>query len=174
MSDGLHGFDFLHGRWRVAHRRLRERLVGSQEWDAYEAVAVCIPILDGLGNVDEFRSAEGPIGASLRFFDLATQLWSIWWVSSRDGLLGPPVTGGFEHGVGTFLGPDAHDGRPVLVRFIWQDDASKPRWEQAFSTDAGATWETNWVMEFSRDTSPRPPLWPPTFSAAGSGAEPTS
>jgi hypothetical protein len=25
-----------------------------------------------------------------------------------------------------------------------------PRWEQAFSADDGDTWETNWVMEFSR------------------------
>ena len=25
-----------------------------------------------------------------------------------------------------------------------------PRWEQAFSDDDGATWETNWVMEFTR------------------------
>ena len=165
MPDGMRGFDFLHGRWRVDHRRLRERLAGSQEWDAFKAVAVCIPILDGLGNIDEFRSDAGPIGASLRFFDLATRRWSIWWVSSRDGLLQPPVTGGFEHGVGTFLGPDAHEGKPVLVRYIWQVDPSTPRWEQAFSTDAGATWEINWVMEFSRDTSPRPPVWPPAFSA---------
>ena len=25
-----------------------------------------------------------------------------------------------------------------------------PRWEQAFSEDAGTTWETNWVMDFKR------------------------
>ena len=24
------------------------------------------------------------------------------------------------------------------------------RWEQAFSADGGATWEVNWVMEFTR------------------------
>jgi hypothetical protein len=24
------------------------------------------------------------------------------------------------------------------------------RWEQAFSTDGGATWETNWIAEFTR------------------------
>jgi hypothetical protein len=25
-----------------------------------------------------------------------------------------------------------------------------PRWEQAFSPDGGTTWETNWVMDFTR------------------------
>jgi hypothetical protein len=25
-----------------------------------------------------------------------------------------------------------------------------PRWEQAFSTNVGVTWETNWIMEFTR------------------------
>jgi hypothetical protein len=29
--DGVHGFDFLHGGWDVAHCRLRERLVGSED-----------------------------------------------------------------------------------------------------------------------------------------------
>jgi hypothetical protein len=24
------------------------------------------------------------------------------------------------------------------------------QWEQAFSPDGGATWETNWVMRYSR------------------------
>ena len=26
-----------------------------------------------------------------------------------------------------------------------------PRWEQAFSADGGKTWETNWVMEMTRN-----------------------
>jgi hypothetical protein len=24
------------------------------------------------------------------------------------------------------------------------------RWEQAFSLDKGASWETNWIMDFTR------------------------
>ena len=43
------------------------------------------------------------------------------------------------------------EGRPIRVRFLWLHTATPtPRWEQAFSTDQGLTWETNWEMDFSR------------------------
>lgn len=36
---------------------------------------------------------------------------------------------------------------PIKLRFLWTMAAPDvPRWEQAFSSDGGATWETNWVM----------------------------
>jgi hypothetical protein len=35
------------------------------------------------------------------------------------------------------------------VRFIWTRGPT-PRWEQAFSEDGGRTWETNWVMDYTR------------------------
>jgi hypothetical protein len=42
-------------------------------------------------------------------------------------------------------------GRPIMVRFVWSDIAEKSaRWQQAFSDDAGKTWETNWTMDFRR------------------------
>lgn len=35
----------------------------------------------------------------------------------------------------------------ILVAAIWPTSA---RWEQAYSANAGKTWETNWIMEFRR------------------------
>ena len=62
-----------------------------------------------------------------------------------------PVIGGFENGVGTFHADDTLDGRPIRIRFHWLGtDGNTPRWEQAFSSDGGATWETNWIMQFTR------------------------
>ena len=147
-------FDFWMGSWNVHNRRLRRRLAGSDEWDEFEATVVARPLLDGLGNEDEFRTdyEGGFIGMSFRFFDPETSLWSIYWADTRRlGILDPPVLGGFDGDTGIFEGDDTFDGRPILVRFTWSGVTTpKPRWEQAFSEDSGETWETNWVMDFTR------------------------
>jgi hypothetical protein len=89
-------------------------------------------------------------GVALRAFDPAKLLWSIYWVSARDGVLQQPVTGGFEGDIGRFEGDDSDRGQPVKVRFLWQRGGGSPRWEQSFSYDSGQTWELNWVMAFQR------------------------
>jgi hypothetical protein len=153
--SAVHDFDFYMGSWRVHHRRLRERLAGNDEWDEFDGTSVAWPLLDGAGNVDD-NVLELPSGTyravSLRSFDPATSQWSIWWLDGRNPRsIEPPVVGGFENGVGTFIGDDTFHGKPILVRFIWSDiTATTCRWEQAFSPDGGATWEVNWVMESSR------------------------
>ena len=150
-----HDFDFLLGRWTVRNRRLVERLAGSDEWDEFDAKAAARPLPGGLGNEDVFCSDYGGgfVGMSFRFFDPETEQWFIYWADTRrPGLLDPPVVGSFDGDLGTFEGDDTHDGRPVRVRFVWSRVASEsPRWEQAFSTDGGETWETNWIMDFTRN-----------------------
>ena len=88
---------------------------------------------------------------TLRTFDTAKRQWSIYWVNSRLGTMLPPVVGGFSGNRGEFVGDDDDDGRPVKVVYRWAKlglDAA--HWEQAFSYDGGATWETNWVMDLAR------------------------
>lgn len=152
--DGVRDFDFWMGSWKVRNRRLQERLKGSSDWVEFDATSVARPLLDGLGNEDEFRTdyAGGFIGMSFRFFDPEKEQWSIYWADSRrPGLLDPPVVGSFSGDVGIFEGTDTFEGRPILVRFIWSGVTTPtPRWEQAFSEDGGETWETNWIMEFTR------------------------
>ncbi|MGH8192002.1 MAG: hypothetical protein ACREP2_11200 [Rhodanobacteraceae bacterium] len=150
-----HDFDFEFGRWRVRNQRLKSRLTGSGEWEYFDAMNECHPILGGMGNREEMVTDDlGDtrfIGTALRLFNASMRQWSIWWADNRRGVLEPPVHGAFADGVGTFHGDDVHDGRPVRVRFIWDArDPARPRWEQAFSPDTGVTWETNWVMTFSR------------------------
>src|SRR5262249_19128676 len=64
-------FDFWMGSWTVHGRRLRKRLAGCEEWLELEGTATAWPLLDGLGNVDEFRTDfdGGFSGMSLRVFD---------------------------------------------------------------------------------------------------------
>jgi hypothetical protein len=147
-------FDFFMGRWTCHNRRLRERLAGCDEWDEFESKTIARSILGGTGNEDVFLTdyAGGYVGMSFRFFDPDTKLWSIYWADSRrPGLLDPPVLGSFDGDVGVFEGPDTFEGRPILVRYTWSGvTTTTPRWEQAFSEDGGETWETNWIMDFTR------------------------
>lgn len=156
QQSGLHDFDFYMGKWRVHHRRLKDRLAGSQEWQEFEGTSEAWPILDGAGNIDD-NVLELPAGSyraiSLRSFDPESDQWSIWWLDGRHpkGPLDPPVVGGFKDGVGTFLAEDTFNGQPITVRFIWSNiTATSTRWEQAFSPDGGETWEINWIMESTR------------------------
>jgi hypothetical protein len=154
MENGARDFDFWMGSWKVHNRYLSRRLVGSTDWVEFEATSVARPLLDGLGNEDEFRTDHegGFIGMSFRFFDPTTGKWSIYWADSRrPGLLDPPLIGSFFGDVGIFEGTDTFEGRPIDVRFTWSGVTTpSPRWEQAFSADGGETWELNWVMEFTR------------------------
>ncbi len=147
-------FDFFHGRWRVHHRRLDARLVGATRWTEFAGTCEARPLLGGLANVDD-NVLELPGGTyravTLRAYHAATDAWSIWWLDGRTpDRLDVPVVGRFVDGAGTFLADDVYEGRPTKVRFRWTVDPLRPRWEQAFSPDAGATWETNWQMQFTR------------------------
>ena len=159
-------FDFLVGEWVVHHLRLRTRHVGSRDWDEFVGTSRCWTLLDGVANVDEMDcSSRGFSGMSMRTLDLVSRRWSIYWISSGDGRLLPPVQGCFgavdagsddDRGagrgetVGEFVGHDVDGDLPVMARFIWTVRTDAPRWEQAFSADGGTTWETNWVMKFRR------------------------
>jgi hypothetical protein len=147
-------FDFLHGQWQVAHERLRRRLVGDTVWQTFNGSCACRPVIGGICNIDDCL-LELPDGAyraaTFRLFNAERQRWSIWWADARRGELEPPVHGRFDDGVGRFVGDDSFEGRPIQVRFIWSNiTADSARWEQAFSVDHGASWETNWVMTFTR------------------------
>ena len=154
MNNGSHDFDFFFGSWKVRHRLLKERLAGCQEWVEFNGVCRVQPLLDGSANVDD-NFLERPDGhyraASLRSYDANKQAWSIWWLDGRfPGDLDTPVVGRFAHGVGEFTVEIIFQGKPTLIRFNWTRTATAtPRWAQAFSPDAGQTWETNWIMDFT-------------------------
>jgi len=154
VALGVRDFDFLIGVWTINNRRLARRLVGSQEWEDFWSTAECRLILDGCGNIDEIKAPEhGLFGMRLRLFDPARREWSLYWANSHDGILQPPVVGWFSKGRGEFYGDDRYEGRSIRVRYIWSEITPiSARWEQAFSLDRGKSWETNWVMDFVRNS----------------------
>jgi hypothetical protein len=152
-NDGRSDFDFFHGRWQIRNQRLKQRHVGSDEWDQFDASIDCRAILGGLGNIDEYRSdfGGGIVGISLRLFNPRTREWSDAWANRRDGVLGAPALGRFVGGVGTFIGRDQDGERAVLSRALWPHiTPDSLHWDQAFSLDEGKTWETNWRMQMTR------------------------
>ncbi len=157
-NSGLQDFDFLLGEWRVHHRRLKLRLAGSQEWIEFEGTCGNRALMAGWGNIDENRidlPGDAYRGVGLRSYDPKSGLWSIWWLDGRNPSadLDPPVRGRFEHGVGTFYADDTLNGKPIRVRYRWsQITPTSAHWEQAYSPDAGKTWETNWLMDFQRSS----------------------
>jgi hypothetical protein len=150
-----HDFDFLYGSWRIHNRYLTRRLQQSSEWIEFDAQSDVQPLLNGLGQLDRYNAVRdgGAVeGVTLRLFNPETGEWSLHWADTvRPGVLLPPMVGRFKGGVGEFFGDEMVDGKKVLCRFHWsRANAGSPRWEQAFSNDGGKTWETNWIMTFTR------------------------
>ena len=149
-------FDFAVGNWQVKHRRLRERLIGCTEWVEFDGEMSTSFVLGGFGNVEDnlLHFPEGTYRAlALRSFDRHSKQWSIWWLDDRAPCkIDVPVVGAFENSIGTFYAEDNFNDTPIRIRFNWfAADPANPRWEQAFSADGGASWETNWTMEFRRE-----------------------
>jgi hypothetical protein len=145
-------FDFLTGTWHVANRRRTDFLDPASPWETFPGLSRASRHFDGAANFDEIAFPTlGTAGLTLRLYDPARREWSLYWASSRYGTLFPPVVGGFTDGRGEFRGADTYDGRPVLARFLWTGiSAAGAHWEQAFSTDEGGSWLTNWTMELTR------------------------
>jgi hypothetical protein len=152
--SGIHDFDFQIGDWRVHHRVKRP----SGEWFEFDGTSSNRPVMGGAANVEDntFDKPSGVTrGVAMRAYDAKTARWAIWWIDSRDPLapLDPPVIGRFDNGVGTFYSDGTFDGKPMRTRFIWSHiTPTSARWEQAYSFDAGKTWDTNWIMEFQRNS----------------------
>lgn len=154
-SNAPHDFDFMFGDWTVRHRRLDVRLAQCDTWTAFDGRSSTTPTLGGCGNLEDnlLHFPEGDVRAvALRAYDPASGNWSIWWLDGRNPTqLDVPVVGQFSGHVGLFFADDVFNGVPIRVRFTWTaTPGADPLWEQAFSQDGGASWETNWTMTFTR------------------------
>ncbi|MEO8672596.1 MAG: hypothetical protein ABI411_14855 [Tahibacter sp.] len=147
-----HDFDFEFGRWHVEHRVKRP----DGSWLQFDGTCTARPFLGGSGNVEDhvFNKPTGIArGGGLRAYNPATKEWAIWWIDARDphGALDPPVKGRFEQGIGNFYSDGMQNGKMIRTRYQWsQITGTTAHWEQAYSADAGNTWNTNWIMEFRR------------------------
>lgn len=149
-------FDYFLGSWRVEHRRLRKRLAGSDDWEEFAGRTHCQQFFGGLVNLNEsisWRGGRTSYGMGLRALDEPRGRWADWYLAGSElSRIDPPLYGRFDGGVGTFLSRETFAGRSILVRGRFSSvDRDEARWEQAFSPDDGASWETNWMMRYLRE-----------------------
>jgi hypothetical protein len=166
LLDGQHDFDFEFGRWHVHLERLLKPLTHSTTWVTLDGTSVVRPVWNGLANLGELEvDGQGSHieGLSFRVYDPRARQWRIHWANSADGVLGPPMVGGFRNGRGEFYDQEEFNGRPILVRFIFSGIARTSfKLEQAFSDDGGKSWETNWIATFAKDADQSAKATPPT------------
>jgi hypothetical protein len=156
QSGAQQDFDWELGTWTTRVRVLRNPLSGEPaNWVAYEGTSVVKPLMGGRANFVELsvKSAAGTIeGGALRLYNPQARQWSINYASLSNGLLTAPIFGGFDgSGRGLFIGQDQIEGRTILVRFVITRPSNREaRFEQSYSADGGATWETNWIAVDTR------------------------
>ena len=159
-------FDFFVGRWRVRHRRLKERLAGCDaddpsNWTEFETNQECWHMLGGLANADrtwgEFAGAYYE-GASIRSFAADAGHprggeWLIYWMDTGNPEPAFQVRGNFDEAgeFGEFFGEDVIGDQTYPLRFRWWRHADgTAKWDQAYQLPDSEDWEVNWVMEFER------------------------
>ena len=145
-------FDFLRGMQIIRHQRLKESMVGSDEWITFETEYEAWVMLDGAASIDKvFGEVDGKSfeGVSVRTYDKDSDTWTIYWMDVWNSKLREQVKGRFESGIGTFYGTETHQGVTYRMRFLWKDITdTSARWEQAYQHPETGDWETNWVMDF--------------------------
>jgi hypothetical protein len=149
-----HDFDFNFGTWKTHVMRLQHPLSSSHTWLEYDGISTVSKVWNGRASLFELEVSgpAGPIeGVGLRLYNPKSRQWSLNWASSSDGTMQPPMIGEFRNGRGEFYDEESFNGRAILVRNGFADITSNSsRFEQAFSADGAATWETNWIMTFTR------------------------
>jgi hypothetical protein len=153
-SDAPRDFDFNFGKWKTHITRLEHPLSGSQKWVDYDGTSDVSKVWNGRASLFELE-ASGPAGqvegVGLRLYNPKSHQWSLNWANARDGIMGTPMVGEFVDGQGQFYDQEEFAGRVIFSRNGFYDiKPDSSRFEQAFSGDAGKTWETNWIMTFSR------------------------
>ena len=154
QRDGQRDFDFHFGTWKTHITRLLHPLKGDTVWVEYDGVSVVQEVWGGRASLFELK-ADGPAGhiegMGLRLYNPESHQWSLNWSSGTSGVLDQPMVGEFKDGRGDFFDREPFNGRTISTRNGFSEiTKDSSRFEQAFSDDGGKTWETNWIMTFTR------------------------
>lgn len=152
-GKGVGDFDFLTGSWRIRHKKLKDG--ASDVWQRFGSSATVHSVLGGQGSIEELRKADGSyMGMGVRVWLPELGKWADHWTGADDGVVGAPQFGNFINGDGIFLSEEAVDGTKWQYRGVWDRITSDScRWHQSASKDGDKSWEWNWWMEWTRQSS---------------------
>jgi hypothetical protein len=147
-------FDFWIGEWDILNRN---RGPEDPRWfDTGSATARIYPVVAGCGVVEHWRGnafGDFTVGFSLRAFNPQQGGWDLvlLWPNDGDPRFGE-LNGGFRHNRGEFYSRNlTAEGDTTLTRFTFSDITPNTlRWQDGNSIDGGQTWNSSWIMEFSR------------------------
>jgi hypothetical protein len=155
--DGAHDFDFNFGMWKSHITRLVHPLTESKESVELNGTVTVRKVWDGKAALEEME-ADGPKGhwegMSLFLYNPQSHEWSQTFINSAQGVFAGALTGSFHDGRGELYSQDTAAGRVVLVRGTWSNIApDSHRYEEAYSSDGGKTWQTVFTADLTRQKS---------------------
>lgn len=151
----LDTFSFLVGSWTgTALARNSDGTTTEYQFDWIGRY-----VLDGMAIADEMRMADGGAvqGMSLRQFDAVRQTWAVEFLNFNRSFLRRQVGSGTgevrQEGNRITIAQSGIDG--ALGREVYTlVDADHFTYSLDFSTDGGATWESNVTIEMMREEAP--------------------
>ena len=147
-------FDFDIGTFKSHSSRLLNPLTGATRWVETNGTTVVNRIWGGRANLAEvhIEPPSGPIDfLALRWYSPPARQWFLAFANVANGTLGVPMAGVFKNGRIDFYDAEPIDGKLNLVHFaIWPTSNNTGASEQAFSADAGQTWEVNYKTQYTR------------------------
>jgi hypothetical protein len=147
-------FDFEIGTFKSHSRRLLKPLTGSTKWVETDGTTVVNRVWGGRANLAEIHIDPpfGPIDfLALRWYNPTAHQWFLDFANAADGTLGVPMAGVFNQGRVDFYDAETVGDKSTLVHFaLWPTSRDTGASEQAFSADAGQTWEVNYRTVYTR------------------------
>lgn len=124
------------------------------DWDAFEvgspsrpiAHAVISRILNSCVIHEDYQQNDGMKGQSFSIYDSSRDVWHQSWVTNRGRLL---VIEGKSDGHAVHLsGADQSNGKPILIRALWEPTHGGVHEKAEKSTDGGKSWSLWFDIEF--------------------------
>lgn len=139
-----HQFDFWIGRWDTFETNDSTKVIARNRVES---------MVGGCAIREVYEQGDGLVGESFSIYDAKRRVWHQSWVTNRGQLL--VLEGGFVDGKMILTGNDyTNDGRPRLLRGIWQRASDGVRETAETSSDGGRTWTPLFDIVFRPASKP--------------------